>query len=206
MKVTHRRPVKDWYIDRAYMNIDYPVFAGYIHYLMAYVYKFYDPEGFRNQVTVGDIKIYKPEIKLGVKRAVLALNVLTYYPIVIAVVLLHFRKGFTRVFKLATIFCLAAFPAHAYNEFVNTQANGPHLGLLLLCFYCLAHDHFSFATICFTLSFTYKHNIGPLVFPIGLYILSREWYLLSAQVFSDTDAKSINRIRTADGRRPPYFA
>ncbi len=175
MRITNRLPLDQWYDDNRYTHLDYPVLAGYIHYYMGAIYAYYDPVGFATQETAG-IGQETPELKLGVRMAILALNIFTYFPTAAAVVLLLF-KGYSRIFKMSTLFFILVFPMYAYIEFSSTQANAPHLAFLLLCVYFLATDQLKRATLCFTLSLSYKHVVGPLVFPVAIFIAAREWML-----------------------------
>ncbi len=176
MRITNRLPMAQWYDDNKYTHLDYPVLAGYFHYYMAYVYRYFDPIGFFTSNIKG-IGVEKPELKRGGRMAIMALNMVTYFPTVSYVVLSHF-KAYSRVFKMSTLFFLLVFPMYAYIEFSSAQANGPHLSFLVLSIYCLATDRLRRATVFFTLSLCYKHVVGPLVVPIAVYIIAREWHLV----------------------------
>ncbi len=176
MRITNRLPIEQWYDNNEFTHLDYPVLAGYIHYYMAAIYKYYDPVGFMTQQVRGFAQ-EKPEVKEGVRMSILLLNLVSYFPAVAGVVLLLF-KGRSRLFKMSTIFFLLVFPTYAYIEFSNTQANAPHLAFVILCTYFLVTDRLPWATFFFTLALSYKQVVGPFVMPIAVYIMAREWYLL----------------------------
>ena len=199
MKVSVRRDFDNWYVDNNYTQLDYPVVAGYVHYIMSFVYRFYDSAGFYEQSVIGVLQI-NPLVKMAARRAILSVNILFYYPTVIAVVLLNYG-GSKRIVKYGTMLLLMTFPSYFFVENTYTQVNGPHLAFLLWCFHFVLNDRPYLSTIAFTLSFSAKQVSGPVVFPIAVYILAREWQRLSVAIRSVWSSLSFNdSLKTESSR------
>ena len=178
MKITNHYPMREWYDNNNYTHIDYPPLAAYAHYYMAGIYRHYDGERFDTDPRFG-ADGRTPGLKLGMRRTILLTNLLTYFPVVIYVVMQNL-KAYSRLFRMSTIFIFLIFPAYAFIEFTNTQVNGPHLALLLLSIHSLFCNKLLKATFFFTLSVCYKQVLGPFVFPTGIFILAKEWSNLSS--------------------------
>ncbi len=178
MKTTNHYPIHEWYDNNNYTHLDYPPLAGYTHYYMAAIYKHYDLQGFESQARFGGVE-KTPPVKLAMRRSILFTNLVSYFPVVIFMVMQH-MKAFSRFVRMATILLFLVFPAYAFIEFTNTQVNGPHLALLLLCIHCLITGKLLKATFFFTLSACYKHVVGPFVFPVGVFILAKEWQAINS--------------------------
>ncbi len=173
MKVTHRQPIELWYDVANYTHLDYPPLSAYLHYGMSYVYRYIDERSLLALPLYGYGEL-TPLIMKGLRVSILALSVLTYYPPVIYVVFTRFRK-YSKIHRVVVLLLLLNFPTYALVEFANTQANSPHLGLLILALHFLLDEHLILTTITFSLSLTCKHIGGPLVFPIAVYMLAKCW-------------------------------
>ncbi len=173
MKITHRLPVKDWYDNNAHNHLDYPHLAGYLHYLMGFVVRLFDPDSFYNTPMYDDVPVTFG-IKYGIRLVVVLINLIFYYPAAINMTL--FTQRTERLsHKLVVLFLMLNMPMYSYIEFGSTQVNGPHLGLLLWSLYLAMQTRFCASTVCFTLSMSYKHFNGPFVIPIASYIIVLLW-------------------------------
>ena len=182
MQVTHRLPIDQWYDTPEYTHLDYPPLAAYLHYAMGYLFRYIDNDILFKAPIFGKGDV-PDRIKYPVRATILALDVVCYYPIVLYVVLKRF-KDYSKFHKVAAMLLLLNFPTYAFIEHTNTQANAPHLGLLLLSLHFLLNDRLLLTTICFTISICIKHILGPFVFPMAVYILAKTWHKHSKGVES----------------------
>ena len=158
--------MEEWYDTAEITHIDYPLLASYIHYLMGFVYRLVDKPGLFNEPLYGD-GIVQPRFLLGVRLSILAHNLLSYYPVVVYVVLKRFKE-YSKPFQAAVVLMFLNFPMYAMIEFSNTQANGFHLALFLLSLDSALDDRFILTTVYFTISIAATHASGPYVFPIAV--------------------------------------
>ncbi len=175
LKITHRQPIEYWYDNNEFTHLDYPPLAAYFHYFLSFIYVYLNPNEFYHLHLTGYERL-GPNKKSAVRQAVLAADVVTYYPVVIYVVLANLKE-LRKIHKLCIMLIFLNMPMFAYIEHANTQVNGPHLAFILLCLHFMINDRFVAATVCFTLGITYKHACAPMVVPIVLYVVARAWKL-----------------------------
>jgi len=166
-------PISEWYDNNIGNHLDYPPLAGYIHYLMGFIVKFFGPEKFYSTDLYTNYSLTM-DVKLGIRISTILTSLVFYYPAAACVVLQVLRKSQNSV-KLFSYFLLLNMPIYVFVDNCNTQVNGPVLGLLLWCLYFTYMNRFYLAVICFSLSISYKHLTGIFVFPIAFYMISSIW-------------------------------
>ena len=169
MRLTHRRSLPEWYDTPQYTHLDYPPLAGYLHYLLGFVAKKFDPHHFANTDEVERYE-YTPWAKAGLRFCVFLTNTLTFNVCLIYVVLDYYKERKTS-FKLSVIFLFQFFTYYAPIDFGDCQINGLHYSLFLLALLQMIRHNFAWATFLLTMSSLYKQNGLVFVFPFGMYII-----------------------------------
>ena len=161
------------------MHLDYPPIAAYFHYFMSLIYLRVNPNEFY-QIPVYSYYLNK-NVTLGVKTAVLVVDVLTYYPAVVYVVWAN-MKNMRKVHQMGMIALLLNLPMFAFIQYANTQACGPPLAGLILSLHFAINDRPGWSTVFFTLGFLGKQAVGPFVLPLGIFLMARLWAKPSSSV------------------------
>lgn len=170
MKITHMLPMDQWYDTAEYTHLDYPPLAAYLHYIMGFFVKMIDPISFNKGPYYKIMDPVPPMTKFAIRLIIIIVDLLTYYPAVIFVVLNYMAKA-RKSYKVITLLMYFNMPMYAVIEYRNTQINSPHMALLLLALYFTMEHKIEFATFLFSLSLAYKHYPAPYVLPIASYMI-----------------------------------
>ncbi len=179
LKLTHRKPVADWYDDTEDTYMNFPQLTAYTHYLMGFLVRYMYPKDFNTSNVYGDGDSTETA-KWGVRCAFLVVTVLLYYPTVILVVLRILEKS-KRSCKLMVIAIFLVMPSFAYVEFGSTQENSGQFGCLLLAFYFFHKENLYLGTVFYTLALFYK-QVLVMFLPVTIaFILGNIWQKLNNQ-------------------------
>ena len=169
MRITHRKPMSEWYDNPDYTHLDYPPLAAYVHYLLGMIVQKFDPKYFFESPITGFLEL-TGMAKLGLRVAVVLANTLTYNICLIYVILEYYKDKKTSL-KMFMIILFQFFTYYAPIDFGDCQINGMHYALLLLALHKMTQHNFSLATFFLTLSALYKHTAVIYSLPMGVYII-----------------------------------
>jgi len=178
MRITRRVPLKNWYDSPIYTHLDYPPLAAYVHWLLSFIIKPFDPKYFDNSDLCVSMSLPRQDLTreafLGLRFTVFIANTLTYN-IALPYVICSYYKAYRPAFKLFMI-ALFLFPTYYLMiDFGDTQINGLHYSFVILGLLEITRENFGWATFYWTLGALYKHITLLYALPIVIYILYKTY-------------------------------
>eukprot|EP01022_Parablepharisma_sp_SALTPOND_P027220 TRINITY_DN65_c0_g2_i1.p1 TRINITY_DN65_c0_g2~~TRINITY_DN65_c0_g2_i1.p1 ORF type:complete len:588 (-),score=9.29 TRINITY_DN65_c0_g2_i1:1817-3463(-) len=172
LKIPRTEPFEKWYDDRHLkQTFTRPPLSLYFHYLLSYIFSFIDPVSF-NSHELSMAPEHPPySMEVALRLTVIAANLMTYYPVVIFVVLKIMKTSPVKI-KLFIMLLLLNAPVFGIADYLKLDMIGPTMALVLLAIYFVYTDCCGTSIAMLTLGMLMDLKVLYLFIPFITYILS----------------------------------